>query len=388
MNMPRSFATLRQLTHRAFFFLFLLAAGCNQDPIFDYISGETAPTAAKIQGVSSKIVGVKTGAGTEKLFLANGRLWEYAPPEPGLSWEGVSGLEGNVRDVASSDGVLYALTIDNSSSGLWQRQDDGTWRRVDPPPEYGFIQNIFGAGDALFATVGKRIGGNDYKLCYKNKTGPFSILVDANGATLEGALLTGAGNVGSDYYLAGKDKGIYKVSVAGSTATAELIATPSIPTNVVGLLQAEKDFIIGISQDGFLLYIDASGIKVEDTSLGRNYSGALALMDSPEPQDGFDKLLLLGHKGGPLYQQGYMELRFKSSDKTHLAQQIPGEEQPSSISDYRQYDSSLRRYPVTALWVLPKSGEDTHSVIFAATSNEGLYSYRSRSGKWQWNHEE
>jgi hypothetical protein len=276
--------------------------------------------------------------------------------------------------------------MDNTSSGVWQRQNDGTgWTELGPPDDYGFIQNIFGAEDALFATGARPAGkAYDYAILYK-ESNRFIFLKEINDA-----LIVGAGKVKNDYYLAVKGKGLYKVSITGSTPTAELMtATPSIPTDVAGLLRAKKDFIIGISKGGLLLYIDDSGITVENTTLGGTYSGGLALMDSPEPQEGFDKLLLLGNENNSLYRQGYMELRFKSSDKTYQTPpRLPGEAQPSSINDYKQYDSSLRREPVTALWVLPKTGEDPQ-VIFAATTNQGLYSYRSRSdGGWQWNHEE
>jgi hypothetical protein len=387
------------------FSLLLLAAGCNQDPIFDYISGETAPTTAKIRGSPTKIVSLKTGAGeeaVEKLYLANGRLWEYAPAAPGSSWERVSAPEGDVRDVAStSDGVLYALVIDNAASKVWQRQDDGTWALVAPFAGYGFTQTIFGAGDILFATVAQKIGDANYRICYKNKSGPLGILTDPTGAILNGARLTGAGKVGSDYYLAGREKGIYKVSVAGVPGEEDYKVTAALmdatPTDVEGLLQAkflapERDVIIGISKGGALLYIDASGITKETTSLGGTYSGAIAMLDIPEPhEDGFDKLLLLGNQNSSYYNHGYTELRFNSTGKTpDTKTQTPGQSQPSSImvsnKSQRQYESSLKRYPVTALWVLPKSEQDPQ-VIFAVTSNQGLYSYRSRSGEWQWNHE-
>jgi hypothetical protein len=379
MHMLKLFATLRHLTLPAFFSLLLLAAGCNQDPIFDYISGETAPTTAKIKGSPSKIVDVGGN-----LYLANGRLWEYASAtDANSSWERISGPGGFVVDVASTSGVLYALTLDNTSSKVWKRKD-GAWDELTLPDGYGFAQNIFGAGDALFATVAKGIGDTGYKLCYSKTDSLMCTILEG----ADGASLTGAGKIEDTYYLAVWGKGIYKISDSGATIT---LANPSGPTDVAGLLQANNNLIIGISRGGILLSINASEIKVGDTSLGGTYSGAIALMDSPNQQE--DKLLLLGLKRqSSSYEQGYMELPFKS-DGTYGGAQTPGQAQPSSIDDQdgdnpKQYTSSLRRYPVTALWVLPPSESATRPVIFASTSNRGLYSYRARSGRWQWNHEE
>jgi hypothetical protein len=392
MNMLRLFTRLQRLTPLAVFSLLLLAAGCNQDSIFDYISGETAPTKAKIKGSPSKIVSVKKD-GVEKLYLANGRLWEYASAVANSSWSRVAGPGGYVADVASTSDTLYALTLDNTSARVWERQNDGTWETVNPPSNgYGFIQNIFGAGDTLFATGAQRSGDDyDYTILYYKKTATmFSVL-----GNTDGALLAGAGKVGSTdyYYLAAWGKGIYKASVSAGTISLEGSA-PFGPTDVAGLLQADSDLIIGISKGGRILFIDASGIDSKDTTLGGGaYSGALALMKNPEPHDDFEKLLLLGTETRSSYTHGYVELRFKNKD-TYQGPQHPGQNQPSSIKDngsikaYQQYESSLRRYPVTALWVLEPTTEEKPKVIFAATSNQGLYSYRSRSGEWQWNREE
>jgi hypothetical protein len=381
MNMLKLFTKLQHATLPAVFFLLLLATGCSQDPIFDYIFGETAPTTAKIKGSPSKIVSVGG-----KLYLANGRLWEYPSTTPDSSWNPGAGPEGYVVDVASASNTLYALTLDNITTKVWQKSGSG-WTELGLPGGYNFIQNIFGAGDALFATGAKKVGDDyDYAILYKN-TSDQLVFLKATGT----AYLTGAGKVGSNYYLASWGQGIYTAS--GTDPVSMVESSPSGPTDVAGLLQADSNLIIGISKGGLLLYIDAS-IMPESTTLGGGpYSGALALMDSPAPQGNYNQLLLLGIKTQSSYTHGYMELRFNSATKTHLSPQYPGQNQPSSIKDngdinaYQQYESSLRRYPVTALWVLPKSGQDPQ-VIFAATSNQGLYSYRSRSGGWQWNHEE
>jgi hypothetical protein len=373
----------------------LFAMGCNQDAIFYYISGETAPTKPLIRGSPSKIVSVDangTDEGGENLYLANGRIWGYD-----LStsiWSRSPGPGGYVVDVASvSDGakdVLYALA-DRAVS----KYDGSGWTKVShstESAEYGFVQNIFGAKDILFATGAKSVGDEyEYAILYcKPQDSEFTVLSLALG----NSCLSGAGKVGGDYYLATMGTGVYKASGASLTAEpAKSIGDKDIPSSIAGFFQTtEPEAIIGISRNGIVLYINAAaGLRVDDTSLGGTYTGALALTDLPEPHDdGFDKLLLLGYQGSKSsYEHGYMELKFKSSDGTYEKTRVPGAAQPSSVSDYRQYDSSIRRYPVTALWVLEPVGEAPYPVIFAATNNQGLYSYRARSdGGWQWNHEE
>jgi hypothetical protein len=195
-------------------------------------------------------------------------------------------------------------------------------------------------------------------------------------------------NSNNYYYLATERNGIYKVD---SNFVATTVTSGPTLSDVAGLLQAGENYIIGVSTDGRILKIDSFGLEVADTSLGGAYTGALALMDIPQQTDG-SKLLLLGYKNkssSTSYTHGYMELQFNGANTLPRGTaRVPGSAQPSSVSDYRQYDSSLRRHPVTALWALqPENGAPP--VVFAATSNDGLYSYRDRSdGGWQWNHEE
>ncbi|MDR3122632.1 MAG: hypothetical protein LBU16_02505 [Treponema sp.] len=389
---------LKLLKRLMTFSLLLLAMGCKQDAIFYYISGETAPTKPRIQGSPSKIVSVDTNGaeeGGKKLYIANGRLWEYDISEPAARWNRSSGPRGYVADVASTfDGALYALAIDNTSTAVWKKTNETGWTTVAPPAEYGFIQNIFGVGDVLFATGTKRTGDDyDYAILYCRQPNSEFTVVNVVDPPLGASYLSGAGKIGGNYYLATMGKGVYKTSDLREAKSAEAIDGKGIPANIAGFFQTtEPEAIIGISRNGYVLYMSAAGLRVDDTSLGGTYTGALALMDLSQPHEGFDKLLLLGYRGSnSSYEHGYMELLFKSGDGTHEGtRRTPGSNaQISSVSDYRQYDSSARRYPAAAFWVLERSGNEESPVIFASTSNQGLYSYRNRSdGGWQWNHEE
>jgi hypothetical protein len=383
---------LKFLSSLAALSLLLVVTGCRQDSIFDYIAGETAPTSARIRGGPSKIVGPANG----KLYVANGRIWEYNTANSDARWDGIAAPPGGfVVDVAvdDSDGV-YALVVNNASGRVWKRNDPlPGWTPLDPPGDgYGFIQNIFGAGDTLFATGAQRLGGAyEYAILYYDSAQTHFKVLEKTGA----ALLSGAGKVGSDYFLATTGKGIYQGSLSGISAAATDKDGNPIFQDIAGFLQSQN-IIIGISRVGHVVYIDSSGIEAGQTTLGGTYTGGLALMKNPDAQSQYDELLLLGFRGSSNYQHGYMELQFNSSDGTYdngiydrgWRVRVPGAVPLSSVNGYQQYDSSLRRYPVTALWVLAPDGTPP-GIIFASTTNKGLYSYRERSdGGWQWNHEE
>jgi hypothetical protein len=402
INMCKSHHKLKLLLSLGALFLPFFAGSCNQDSIFDDISWETAPTEPKIKGAPSKIVQADIGGGN-KLYTANGRLWEYDPAFSDASWNQSDGPGGYVADVASISGAagdtLYALTIDNTSTRALKNNGTG-WIGIDLPGDYGFIQNIFGAGDTLFAAGAKRNGNDyDYAILYcRQQDSEFGILTETGWA-----ILTGAGVAGTDYYLATLGNGIYKAPFpfpSSGNPTVDSATESYIPDSIAGFLQVAPDTIIGVSRSGHILYIDSSGIKDPGASLGGTHTGALALMDSPDPQPdpqggSFDKLLLLGYRGSnSSYRHGYVEVQFNGANgNREINSKIPGADQPSSIKDDgrkdQQYTSSLRRYPVTALWVSPNTADPKSPLIFAATTNQGLYSYRYRSdGGWQWNHEE
>jgi hypothetical protein len=426
--MLKLYAKMKLLLALAAFPLLFLMAGCNQDSIFDDISWETAPTQPKIKGSPSKMALVKAAdpadpeapKDKDRLYIANGRLWVYeydSTESAAASWKRAGWRGGFVADVASTtdgnESFLYVLDLDSStvSKGTWNATEEKIdWTPITPPGGYRFIQNIFGAGDTLFAAGANSTGDdNKYAILYcKQSDSNFSLLPSGETGA---SFLTGAGKVGTNYYLATLGSGLYKApsdiskidpvklanhldengaTVVDENGKPELLP---VPANIAGLLQTQnalkQDIIIGVSRQGTTVHINSSDVPtVNSFSLGITYTGALALMDNPNPQNSFDKLLLLGYSGSnSSYQHGYREVLFNSDNGNHNgSSRTPGANESSSIESEQQYSSSLRRYPVTALWVLPNLSP---SVIFAATTNQGLYSYRYRSaGGWQWNYEE
>jgi hypothetical protein len=349
-----------------------------QDAIFEFISNEQPPTDPRIEGSPSKIVSISNPAWdtNEKLYVANGSIWEY---DMGGWWHGFGGPGGYVADVAATSTALYAYTIHNTSTAVWKKTTrGGGWTLIGNSTGYGFIQNIYGAGNQLFATgaMADGSGGNsgNYAILYET-SGSFSNLVNTGSA-----ILTGAGVIGSDYYLGTLGNGIYKVTGAPSPGSTSPLAAP---THIAGFLQANTNLIIAVTRGSSIWRGTSAGFTDTGSSVGLTCTGGLALTKTFTNSPSTD-LLLIGIRGGTS-SSGYYEADIDLSTGAVSYVRPPGISGPGSIEPNGNYGSSLKRYPVNHLFA-----DTTQSppVIFAATQGNNLYSYRSRSGVWQWNYEE
>jgi hypothetical protein len=365
----------------AFTLLVMGLVGCAQDSIFDDISHEVPPRDPLIKGGPSKIV-----EANNKLYVTNGSIFEYN----GSSWSRSNGPGGYVTDIAASTkngGTLYAMTLSGASSAVYKKSNSG-WVPVGNTSAYDFIQCIFGAGDVLFAGSAKRSGdGYGYAILYDDD--------DGNGLRLlktTTGLLSGAGTIDGAYYLATMGDGIIKAEPFGGGSPPSTIGTlPNAPPLVAGLIQAQDNLIIAAGRNGAIIIINNSHSDGVLFSYGSSFTGALAFWQTVAMEAEHQALILVGIKGGSTsYNHGYQELLF-DTEGTSISGSLrdPGKEQPSSVDDNPKYNSTLRRFPVNALWVL--NGTETESpplIMFAATRKDGLRSYRPRSGDWQWNAED
>ncbi|WP_010255541.1 hypothetical protein [Treponema primitia] len=383
--------------------LLIIAAGCAQDSIFDDISHEVPPTKPFIVGGPSKII--EAGG---KLYVTNGRIFEYDLTGNGRWKRSTSGPGGKVQDLAADSGFLYALSIIGTGRNfqVWQKEKDGSeWTRLTAATEAeGYtVQSLFGTEDQLF--MGASIsngGGNDYAILYKKGTELY-FLEKTNG------ILSGAGKIDDVYYLGTLGSGIHMVkkdqldpSIATPDVTAAVsVPMDAIPTRIAGFLQPTgADYIIAASRNGYILYGTKDGFTVPTTSLGGTFTGALALTpaytytgSSSEPVAD-TMLLLIGIDGRKSYSNhGYKEVAFNiySGVVDGEYPKEPGIGDPTSIDKNGNYVSTLKKYPVTSMYALEHISEaEPNPIMFASTPKEGLYSYRYRSngGGWQWNHEE
>jgi hypothetical protein len=369
--------------------------GCAQDSIFYNISTEVAPTDPLILGGPTKIV-----RADGKLYVANGDIYEYDLEGNG-TWAGSKKPGGKVQDLAVVSGpggdTLYALSVTGTGLdfGLWEWDKAGdVWNPIGIAGEdYTVIQSIFGGGDKLFAGLSKSNdnGGNDYAIYYKE--GDKLLLL-----CKETAILSGAGKIGNDYYLATMGKGIYKSS------PPDVSPVSSSTKNIAGFFQARTDLIIAATRDGYILCGTSAGFTSPTTSLGVTFTGAIELTHAYDysktpPASVSDKELLLLGIQGRTSSHGYVEVDFDTSTlKAGNAAREPGRSDFTSISKNENYRSTLRKYPITSIVCLPQISQSTAAdapenandpIMFASTPKDGFYSYRNRSnGGWQWNHEE
>jgi hypothetical protein len=376
-----------------FLLVFMGMAGCQQNSIFDFISHEVKPTDPRIEGSPSKIVKAEI-SGAAKLYVANGSIWEY---DMGGRWHPFGGPGGFVADVAATSGTppaLYALTIANTDTKVWKKTATMDWTQLGNGTGYGFIQNIYGAEDQLFATgaVKDSNGGNsgNYAILREN-SGSFTLVEPTGGAILTGAGVIEYPTSTFTYYLGTLGNGIYKVTDTPAPSTVSSLGTPS---DIAGFLQTStdpggEDLIIAVSRGGSIWRGASLGFMDAGISVGTTCTGALALTTAftdtvPPPDPTSNYLLLLGIKGGTS-SSGYYEVDFDISTGTVTSGvRAPGGTGLSSIKPDGNYGSSLRRYPVNHLFA---DTTQPPPVIFAATPKNGLYSYRDRSG-WQWNYED
>lgn len=395
---------MNRLFNKALFLVLALAifpflagiSGCAQDSIFSYISHEEAPTEPLILGSPSKII--KAG---DKLYVTNGKIYELAIAGD-VKWKkSADNPDGYVWDVAATSGgagdTLYALIITGAGikTTVWKKDLSGNsnWEPVsiEYTNGYNFIQTIHGAGDILFAGAARSSddGKNDYAVFFEDG-GPLKLLT---GTDKIAGVLSGAGKIGTEYYFGTLGGGIWQLD-SPSSASPVSVSVPPIPARITGfglqVTSSGEQFLIGASRNGDIICRSASDSQFKVYSLGGTFTGALALWEdkSTPPQT----LLLIGIKGGSTsYNHGYREVLFDRSTGTVVgSMKSPGEGTPSSISDNKKYTSTLGRYPVNTLWVLPPAPESTSPpIMFASTQKVGLYSYRYRSsGGWHWNAEE
>ncbi|MFP3041771.1 hypothetical protein LQZ19_08100 [Treponema primitia] len=380
--------------------LLFIAAGCAQDSILDDISHEVAPTKPLIKGGPSKMI-----KAAEKLYVANGNIFEYDLAGNG-HWER-SAYEpgGNIKDLAVASGSLYALSVFGTELDFRVFQKSGnTWTQLEVDSSdtngYTVVQSIFGAGDQLFAGASK---GTSRAILYKN--GNKLLFLTETKEDPDEALngvLTGAGVIDNVYYLGTLGDGILKVTFAPPAAPVITMATltngpaSAIPQRIAGFLQPDSNHIIAASRNGNILYGTKDGFTI--TSLGGTFTGALTLAwaydyTGSSPVPGTSQLLLIGINGGTSYaNHGYREVLFDINSGVVGGHKNPGGDDPTSIAKNGNYGSTLERYPVTSICALEHSinnDPDSDPIMFASTPKEGLYSYRNRSsGGWQWNHEE
>jgi hypothetical protein len=366
-------------------FLFAMAAaaaftfGTCSDSVFYTISKEVTPVEALIKGGPANFAvydNYMYAASGRKLFRYKDGNWSEALPRPG----------GRIRQLAAAGGYLYALCYaDENLAGSTRlmRYDGSGWQETrGDTGGFNTFQSAYSANGTLFVGAER----ND----------SFAILyVDGDAVKLltmtgQKAMLCGAAFLETDYFLCTeghtqngvKTGGVYTANVNFSTGPTLIPNTSGIQfTGIITI----KDSVAAMDRSGKLYAVTAAGLSVTNASLDRESTGALAIWRDGENAP---RLLLAGR--GSLvegYTYGYMELNITDGVLSGNFSE-PGENSPSTIIDNNKelYISTIGKESVTHLFQAPKE-IDANMTLFASTQKNGVWSFKKRDGKWQWNAE-
>ncbi len=342
----------------------LLSAGiffsCDQYPIFFAISLEVKPTDPRIKGNPTTVV--ELGG---KLYVAtrgNSPVYVYSP-----GWSTIPAPAAPIQDIASDGTRLYALCGDPMTGTTVFRCDPsaGDWEAVAG----GGIQAIAGADGYVFASTRSEL------LYYADGMSGFTSVLSG---LSEANIVTGAVYTGGVHYVSVMYRGIYTFN--GSALSGPIAGTDG--TRVKGLIDVGGT-VVGVTTTGVLLYGNSASFA--GIGYGFSFTGALALWKT-SPSAAAPSLLLIGTEV-PNFptNNGYMELRINDDGTLNTASMglmIPGGGSPTTVSNMDQYTSTIGLHSVTGMHQAPDG------TLFAATRQNGLWSYRQRNEGHVWNAEE
>ena len=395
----------------------ILLTAC-KDPVFYTISLEVEPIQPRIKGTPTNFVVYKVNNEKTKfldeisMFVATStRLYRYkngkwdrsAVPSPG----------GKITALAAAGEYLYALCFEDRnspSSAVVKRYDGGEWITIrGSKAGFSRISTIYAAGDTLF------VGAENRKTPF-----PEAIIfyVDDDTEQLvpmirtgQRALLCGAAFDGTDYYLCTEGRtlsddekygGIYKVNAPSRDLTpSDHLIDGTAGFEFAGMISIKSNMIAAITRGGNL-YLIENGVFLRSwfASFSGSFftTGALAIYENMEG----NKLLLAGRQNQPQYginsgyTYGYLELLLDNSGFPISNFREPGTGfPPTSIagSSNERFTSTIGKEPVNHLFQAPveveppKPNNPVNRTMFASTVKNGVWSYRDRTGGYQWNAE-
>jgi len=394
-----------------FLALTLFLCTCN-DPVFYAISLEVKPIPPRIKGVPTNYAvynGCMYVASGGSLFAYNkgaddGKIYWSEEPKPG----------GNILQIASTGSNLYALCStdkDNDGKTVVKRfdKDNSTWNTLGGViNDSNKVQNIYSAGGVLFISAVSSMTdfyGIYYTVLYIDNSDPETVNIlktvkpehQNNMGEINGAAYNGKDNI---YYLSAKSGGVYRID--DFDEGANLIRFKDADENEVnvnfsGIINLEDDnnTIVLITRNGNLYSVSDSISRIENVSMGKMATGALAIWrESNLPGSG--RLLLSGRQDSLIYSvsygytYGYLELEIDENGiKSGKNFVEPGIEMLSSVrtGENERYQSTIGKQPLSYIFQVPPD-IDGDMILFASTQKNGVWSYRERGGIYQWNAEE
>jgi hypothetical protein len=380
--------------------------GACDDPIFIIMAKEYPPTNPFVEGSPSNFVVLNNA-----MYVASGKfLYKFSG---GRNWSEVTSFDNNFffSSLAATDNYLYVICfkdsdeINNRERRIMRLNPaDNSWTQITYSGDYSQFQTIYAANNILFIGA-HRANNNQHAVLYLTSgteisntfiEGPHNFNDSSVGAA---GLLRGAVFNGTNTYIC-TPGGIYlypsTTPISGSTGRnfVSIIWLEDTLNTVVAMSRDRT----GNNVDGNLFNITPGPVALitnmrsapSDPIPTVNYTGALAIW---RDSDGTPALLLASRQdtvySSSTYIYGYMELTLNptggiQSGATFVS---PGSADVSSVDDKHNYDTSLGINPVNHIFQVPSS-IDPNRILFASTQQNGVWSYRERSGERRWNAEE
>jgi len=411
--------------------LIISAVSCSDD-IYYKISVELPLIQPRIKGSPTNFV-VFNG----KMYVATGKsLYVYNGSEEEWTWTKKPFSE-NIAQLAVTDSRIYAFCYEDREKDVYRKikwsetGETGEWKEDLPEisGDFNVIQSIYSANDKLYIGAKKK-DANEYAVHVYFFDASDGYKIDTIFSGVGPAFLNGVEYDGTTTYISTlngifADREKLKPGKPGERIFKKIESDVS---NFVGIIMLPDGTITAINRSGALykieifdqeIFICSSADCENEDDLGseetvcpkcgepvkkenvknkrtkeitklpndRWASGAIALWkDRKNPSN---QLLLIGRRDREYttttgYTYGYMELELDNAGSIieTAAFKEPGIGNVTTVDDNSRYASSLGTVPINHLFQSPEG------ILFAATHQSGVWSYRFRDNENVWNAEE
>jgi hypothetical protein len=227
-------------------------------------------------------------------------------------------------------------------------------------------------------------------------------------------LLSGAVSRDSIHYLCTRgDSNNRKGGIFSVTETELLSVLPNVLPTVnnlpardggeqhrlfMGMIKLDDRSIIAVERNGGAFFsVDQTGFTQirysngEPVATGKYATGALAVW---QDSTGGIQMLTAGIQGGlytsssSSYSHGYVEFELDSVSGSLVTSTSRRDNTPDETVNHNKerYTATIGKHPVNYFFQAPLD-IDYNKTFFASTQTSGLWSFRDRTGGWQWNAE-